>query len=153
MIRLSRLADYGVVLAGRMATRPELYHNAMELAEATGLPTPTVSKILAALARDGVLLSQRGVKGGYRLSRRPADISVADIISALDGPIALTLCIEQGPRACDVESICPNRHGWQRVNDAVRHALNSVSLADMAGMVPGDASWPQRPGTSIAGSA
>jgi FeS assembly SUF system regulator len=153
MIRLSRLADYGVVLAGRMATRPELYHNAMELAEATGLPTPTVSKILAALARDGVLLSQRGVKGGYRLSRRPADISVADIISALDGPIALTLCIEQGPRACDVESICPNRHGWQRVNDAVRHALNSVSLADMAGMVPGDASLPQRPGTSVAGSA
>jgi FeS assembly SUF system regulator len=150
MIRLSRLADYGVVLAGRMATRPEVYHNAMELADATGLPTPTVSKILAALARDGVLLSQRGVKGGYRLSRRPADISVADIISALDGPIALTLCIEQGPRACDVESICPNRPGWQRLNDAVRQALSSVSLAEMAAMVPGDASWPQRP---AAGSA
>ena len=152
MIRLSRLADYGVVLAGRMATRPDLYHNAMELADATGLPTPTVSKILAALAREGVLLSQPGVKGGYRLSRPAAEISVADIISALDGPIALTLCIEHGPRSCDVESICPNRHGWQRVNEAVRHALHSVSLAEMSGVAP-EPHWPQRPGTGLAGSA
>jgi len=152
MIRLSRLADYGVVLSGRMASRPDVYHNAMELADATGLPTPTVSKILAALAREGVLLSQRGVKGGYRLSRPAAEISVADIISALDGPIALTLCIEHGPRSCDVESICPNRHGWHRVNEAVRQALHSVSLAEMSGVTP-QAGWPQRPGDGLAGSA
>ena len=153
MIRLSRLADYGVVLAGRMATRPALYHNAMELADATGLPTPTVSKILAALARNGVLVSQRGVKGGYRLSRGPAEISVAEIISALDGLIALTLCIEHGPRSCDVESICPNRHGWQRVNDAVRLALGSVSLAEMAGVAPGSGDWPAHRGAGIVASA
>ena len=99
-----------------------------------------------------MLLSQRGVKGGYRLSRQPTEISVADIISALDGPIALTLCIENGPRSCDVESICPNRHGWHRVNEAVRQALHSVSLAEMSGMAL-DAGWPQRPGAGIAGSA
>ena len=136
MIKLSRLADYGVVLAGRMALRPMLFHNAMELAEGSGLPTPTVSKILAALAREGVLVSQRGVKGGYRLARAPEAISVADIIAALDGPIALTMCIEHGNGACDVESICPSRRGWTRVNDAVRAALESVSLAEMAGTAP-----------------
>jgi FeS assembly SUF system regulator len=135
MIKLSRLADYGVVLAGRMALRPALFHNAMELAEGSGLPTPTVSKILAALAREGVLVSQRGVKGGYRLARAPEAISVADIIAALDGPIALTMCIEHSG-ACDVEAICPSRRGWSRVNDAVRAALQSVSLAEMAGTAP-----------------
>ncbi|MFO1059179.1 MAG: SUF system Fe-S cluster assembly regulator [Dongiaceae bacterium] len=136
MIKLSRLADYGVVLAGRMALRPTLFHNAMELAEGSGLPTPTVSKILAALAREGVLVSQRGVKGGYRLARAPEAISVAEIIAALDGPIALTMCIEHGNGACDVEAICPSRRGWTRVNDAVRAALESVSLAEMAGTAP-----------------
>jgi FeS assembly SUF system regulator len=136
MIKLSRLADYGVVLAGRMALSPTLFHNAMELAEGSGLPTPTVSKILAALAREGVLVSQRGVKGGYRLARAPEEISVAEIIVALDGPIALTMCIELGSGACDVEAICPSRRGWQRVNDAVRAALQSVTLAEMAGTAP-----------------
>jgi FeS assembly SUF system regulator len=136
VIRLSRLADYGVVLACQMAVKAEGCHNAFDLAAATGLPAPTVSKLLAALARAGVLVSQRGAKGGYRLARAPEAITAADIVSAVDGPIALTVCIEHGAGACDVESLCPTRSGWRRINDAVRDAMKSVSLAELAFSVP-----------------
>ena len=132
MIRPSRLADYGVVLAGRMASQPAAWHNTLDLAAATHVPAPTVSKILAALARAGVLVSHRGAKGGYRLARAPREISAADLIAALDGPIALTVCIEHGDGVCDVQAFCPSRRGWQRINDAVRQALEDVTLADLA---------------------
>jgi FeS assembly SUF system regulator len=119
-----------------MAVKVDCCHNAFDLAAATGLPAPTVSKLLAALARAGVLTSQRGAKGGYRLARAPEAISAADIVSAVDGPIALTVCIEHGAGACDVESLCPTRSGWRRINDAVRDAMKSVSLAELAFSVP-----------------
>ena len=132
MIRLSRLADYGVLLACQMAVRTDRCHNAFDLAATTGLPAPTVSKLLAAMARAGVLVSHRGAKGGYRLARPPESITAADIVCAVDGPIALTLCIEHGAGACDVESLCPTRRGWRRINDAVRLAMQSVSLSELA---------------------
>jgi FeS assembly SUF system regulator len=136
MIRLSRLADYGVVLACHMAAQSDRCHNAFDLAATTGLPAPTVSKLLAALARAGLLVSHRGAKGGYRLARPASDVTAADIVSAVDGPIALTICIEQGDGACDVESLCPTRRGWRRINDAVRQALGSVTLAELAFPLP-----------------
>lgn len=132
MIRLSRLADYGVLLACTMASRSEHCHNAFDLAGGTGVPAPTVSKLLAAMARAGILVSQRGAKGGYRLARAPAEITAADIVSAVDGPIALTVCLEHGDGACEVESLCTTRHGWRRINDAVRNAMQGVSLAELA---------------------
>lgn len=132
MIRLSRLADYGVVLACQMAARIDAYHNAFDLAAATGLPAPTVSKLLAAMARSGILESHRGAKGGYRLARQPSEITAADIVCSVDGPIALTVCIEHGSGACDVESLCPTRRGWRRINDAIRDAMKGVTLAELA---------------------
>ncbi len=93
MIKLSRLADYGVALMTSMAEDTDRVHNVFDMSVATGLPTPTVSKVLATLARNGLLLSVRGAKGGYRLGRMPQGISVADIIIAIDGPIALTQCL------------------------------------------------------------
>jgi len=136
MIRLSRLADYGVVLACHMAAQSDRCHNAFDLAATTGLPAPTVSKLLAALARAGILVSHRGAKGGYRLARTAEQITAADIVSAVDGPIALTVCIEHGDGACDVESLCPTRRGWRRINDAVRQAMESVNLAELAFSAP-----------------
>ncbi len=130
MIKLSRLADYGVVLMTRMAEDTDRVHNALDMSVASGLPTPTVSKVLATLARNGLLVSVRGAKGGYRLGRTPQGISVADIIGAIDGPIALTLCIEHSG-GCEVESLCPSRRGWELINDVVREALEKVSLADI----------------------
>jgi Rrf2 family protein len=115
-----------------MAVRTDRCHNAFDLAATTGLPAPTVSKLLAAMARAGVLVSHRGAKGGYRLARPPESITAADIVCAVDGPIALTLCIEHGAGACDVESLCPTRRGWRRINDAVRLAMQSVSLSELA---------------------
>ena len=136
MIRLSKLADYGIVIVTQLARQPGRIHTAPEIAAATHIPQPMVSKILKALARGGVLASTRGAKGGYGLAR-PADaISVADVITALEGPIALTSCIEDAPGCCDIEALCPARANWQRINDAIRRALEGISVAEMAFTVP-----------------
>lgn len=132
MIRLSRFADYGIVLMGRMAVMPGELHNAVDLAEAAGVPAPTVSKVLARLARYGLLSSVRGSRGGFRLARPVSDISVEDIIAAVDGPIALTLCMEGGDNTCTIQSLCPSQQNLQLINDAIRTALRSVTLEDLA---------------------
>ena len=132
MIRLSRLADYGIVLMGQMAARPAAVHTAMGLSEDTQLPMPTVAKLLGRLTQGGLLISHRGARGGYELARPPAQISVADVVTAVDGPIALTQCLEHGPVPCEVERLCPTRHGWNRLNDAVKRALAEVSVAELA---------------------
>jgi FeS assembly SUF system regulator len=136
VIRLSRLADYGIVMMTHMARHPDRQHTAPEIAAQTHLPLPTASKILKCLARAGLLVSHRGVKGGYGLARRATAINVADVIVALEGPIALTACVEHGPGDCDIEALCPARANWQRINDAIRHALEGISVEEMALAVP-----------------
>jgi FeS assembly SUF system regulator len=132
MMRFSRLADYAVVLMTHLAAEPGQFHNAVDSAAATGLPVPTVSKIMATLARHGLLVSQRGAKGGYVLPRPAGAISVAEIVCALDGPIAITHCVKVGPSSCDVEQSCPSRFSLGRINTAVRRALLDISLAEIA---------------------
>ncbi len=131
MIRLSRLADYGIVLMSRLAARPGVLTTAPELALTSGLPVPTVSKVLKAMAQDGLLESQRGAKGGYALTRPAGEISVADIIRALEGPIALTECTEAEGGSCEIEPSCPTRTNWVRINHAVTGALEGISLSEM----------------------
>jgi FeS assembly SUF system regulator len=108
---------------------------APELAAATALPVPTVAKILKMLAQDGVLESHRGIKGGYALGRPAGDITVADIVAALDGPIALTECMSAEAGICEIEALCPTRVNWRTINDAVTDALRRVTVADMAAPV------------------
>lgn len=132
MIRLSRLADYGVNLMAHMAQTPESAHNAIDMVLVTGLPVPTVSKVLATLARHGLLVSQRGAKGGYSLARAPESITIAEIISAIEGPIALTNCIKSGPGNCEVEPVCSSRFSLHRINAALQSALSGVTLAEIA---------------------
>lgn len=132
MIRLTKQTDYGIVLMTHLARQPGQFFNAPELATEAHLPLPMVSKILKLLARAGLLDSQRGVKGGYALARGAREISVADIISALDGPIAITECIEDSPDECSHEAHCGVRQNWQRINLAVRRALDEISLEEMA---------------------
>jgi len=136
MIRLSRLSDYAVLLMTHMARDADGVHNAHDLSDKTHLPAPTVSKILATLAREHLLDSLRGRQGGYRLSVSPDAITVEDIIAAVDGPIALTVCVEQGPGSCDVEAFCPSSVHWHRINAAIRKALCEVSLAELAEPLP-----------------
>jgi len=132
MIKLSRMADYGVILMVQLARAPEQVTTAAELAEATALPGPTVSKLLKQLSRAGLLDSQRGTNGGYTLSQPVDDISVADIVSALDGPIALTECMTAEGAVCEIEALCPTRTNWRQINNALVEALDRVSLAEMA---------------------
>ena len=132
MIRMTKQADYGIVLLTRLAQEPSRLFNASELAADTQLPAPTVSKILKLLARSGLLTSHRGVKGGYALARSAEAISMLQIISVLDGPVAITECIDDTPGECSQESFCSVRGNWQRINGAIRSALEQITLAEMA---------------------
>jgi FeS assembly SUF system regulator len=112
---------------------PDTRHNAREIAERTQLPLPVVSKILKALTREGLLLSQRGPRGGYSLARRPNDINVVEMITALEGPIGLTECTMH-PGQCVQEANCHVRKPWQQINHVVRSALARVTLAELASL-------------------
>ncbi|HTJ65826.1 MAG TPA: SUF system Fe-S cluster assembly regulator [Alphaproteobacteria bacterium] len=139
MIRLSKLADYAVVMLSYMAAREGEVYTTARLAERTAVPEPTAAKILKLLARSALLASQRGSNGGYGLARPAADITVAEIIVAVDGPIALTACVQGSSDHCGVEQLCSMRGNWNKVNRAIRDALEDITLADMAvpfGVVP-----------------
>lgn len=132
MLRISKLTDYGIVLLAHFAgDEPGATHNAREMAEETALPLPVVSKMLKTLAGAELLESLRGSKGGYRLAREPAGVTVAEIIQALEGPIALMECTV-GPGHCDQEASCPVSEPWQRINRAVQGTLARVTLAELA---------------------
>lgn len=134
MIRLSKLTDYGFVLLNRFVAdrEGEVVHNARDLAEETSLPLPTVSKLLKALTRGGLLTARRGVKGGYVLARPAQAITAADVIEALEGPVALTDCSVHSGEDCSLEHNCPIRPHWVLITEAVRAALDRISLLDMA---------------------
>jgi FeS assembly SUF system regulator len=133
-MRLSSLADYAVVMmsaaarhcggAGRL--------NATLLAEETGVPLPTAQKLVSRLASAGLLESARGTGGGFRLSRPPSAISLAEVIEAVEGPIALTTCVDETRHDCAIEGACRVKPHWNIVNGAVRGALAGVSLAQLA---------------------
>lgn len=132
MLKLSRLADYATVLMTAVAREPLRTHTGQELAERTHIPPPTVAKLLKVLARGRLLESLRGAHGGYRLARPAEQISVADIIHTLEGPIAVTACAEHGRAACSIETSCATRANWRLINTAIRQALEAVTLAQMA---------------------
>jgi FeS assembly SUF system regulator len=132
VFRISRLTDYGIVIMAHLADcEDDTTHNARELASRTRLPSPVVSKILKLLTRAGLLISQRGSKGGYNLARGAAEISVVEMIAALEGPVGITECTIH-PGACPQEPSCHVRDPWQRINGAVQAALENVTLADLA---------------------
>ena len=132
MIRLTKLTDYSVVLMSHLAAEPETQMTSSSLAQATQIALPTVSKILKVLSREGLLVSHRGASGGYTMARAPREISVAEVISAMEGPIAMTECADLSDGECIQESFCRVRGNWQRINDAVRNALASITLEEMA---------------------
>ena len=131
MLRVGKLTDYGTVVMTSFARQPQRLQSANEIAAELGLALPTVSKVLKALVQHGLLVSHRGAKGGYSLAAAPEDISVAQIIAAIEGPIALTECSDT-TGICGQEPQCSVRSNWQRINIAVREALERVTLADLA---------------------
>jgi FeS assembly SUF system regulator len=135
MLRLSKLTDYAVVVLVRLAEGQRNGLDAVQtspgISAATGVPEPTVAKVLKALAASSLVLSQRGARGGYRLANPLGAISIADVIAAIDGPIALTACVDGQQGCCEVESMCALKGRWDLVNDAIHQALSSSTLADM----------------------
>jgi FeS assembly SUF system regulator len=131
MLRISKLTDYAIIVLGYMAKDAGQTYTAADLAESAGVAMPTVSKVLKGLTRAGILKSTRGARGGYQLAHAPEKTSVAHIIYALEGPIALTECgLEHD--VCQQSSSCHVRGNWTVINRAIRAALESVTLSDMA---------------------
>ena len=130
VLRLSKLTDYGTVLLAHLAANTGYVCSAADVATATGIAVPTVSKLLKSLGRSGLVTSTRGANGGYRLARDPHDISAADIIDALEGPVSITECSASDSQ-CEHEGVCSVGGAWQRVNVAIRRALDDVSLSDL----------------------
>ena len=142
MLRLNKLTDYAVVMLSRMSGDADGVFTAANLAQESGVPQPTVAKLMKQLGRAGIVTSQRGANGGYMLNRRAEDVSIAEIVTALEGPISLTACIEGADTSCSVMAMCPMSGNWNKVNRAIKNALDSVTLADM---IPDESFLPDLP--------
>jgi FeS assembly SUF system regulator len=134
MIRLSKLSDYAIVVLTTMVRNSDAVSlSSACLSQKSSVPEPTVAKLMKLLAKGGVVTSHRGTSGGYMLARTARDISVADIIVAVEGPISLTECVGgHDDTGCHVERLCAVRGNWDRINTALVGALSGVSLAEMA---------------------
>lgn len=133
MLRISKLTDYGTVILACLAAQPDRLWTAAEVAEHTRVGQPTVSKLLKKLQRSGLVTSTRGSHGGYQLARAADGITAAQILEALEGPFAITECSSEHS-TCGLESNCRVGHAWQRINAAIRRALNDISLAELSGV-------------------
>jgi FeS assembly SUF system regulator len=142
MLRVSKLTDYATVLMTALAQSGDELASAAALAERARLEQPTAAKVLKLLAQAGLVTSQRGTAGGYRLAHAPEAITVADIVGAIEGPFGMTECsVHSG--LCDHESHCGVRGNWRRISEAVEAALRAVTLADM--LVPPRPARPRIP--------
>jgi FeS assembly SUF system regulator len=133
MLRISKLTDYATVILARLAVEPEQRLTAAQIASDTYLAAPTVSKLLKQLHRHDLVHSTRGLRGGYRLARPAAAITAAQILDALEGPMALTECSGAESRCC-IEPSCRVGRSWQRVNRAIRRSLQEITLLELAGL-------------------
>lgn len=150
MLRLSKLTDYAVVVLARLEAEGGV-QTAPGLAAATGIAEPTVSKVLKHLGHTSLVEGLRGARGGYRLARPLSSIPLSEVICAIDGPIALTACVDGATGGCEAEGLCPVRGRWDPVNEAIRAALSAISVADIA--APRSAPGCRRPAVSAALSA
>lgn len=130
MLRMSKLTDYGTLVLAKLAASEGRLASAHQVAADIQVALPTVSKLLKSLVRAGLAVSERGARGGYTLSRPAEEISAAQIIDALEGPVAITEC-SSAPGLCELERSCPVGGAWQRINRNIRRALDEVSLADL----------------------
>ena len=143
MLKLAKLTDYATVVMTAIAADPGRLHSAQELAERSRLSPATVAKLLKQLAKSRLIEATRGSQGGYRLTRAPDQITVADVVDAVEGPIAVTSCsIHSGD--CGIESSCGTRANWRLINTAIRQALEAVTLAQMAAS-PARSSFGEKP--------
>ena len=130
-MKISRLADYAVLICCHLAAQKECLCNVTTLAEKTNLGQATVSKVMKTLSKANIVTSCRGVNGGYALAEPPYAISVCDIVEAIDGPIALTNCLSENHHTCDASEQCHMHPQWHKLNIAVRRAFKDLALSDV----------------------
>jgi FeS assembly SUF system regulator len=140
MLKIGKMSDYATVLLAEMAAQPTRDASAADLSLRTQLPAPTVAKILKQLHRADLLQSTRGAGGGYRLARAPEAISIASVLSAVEGPLGLTACASG---RCTRDHFCGTRQHWRRINGVVLQALQAMSLADLAS-TPATSAFPAK---------
>ncbi|MCH7508591.1 MAG: SUF system Fe-S cluster assembly regulator [Proteobacteria bacterium] len=131
MLKMSKLTDYGTMVLAFLAANPTRMQSASDVARDTHLALPTVSKLLKLMTRTGLVVSTRGALGGYQLARAPEEISAADVIDALEGPVAITQC-SGSVGHCELEDVCGVSSSWQKINVAIRRALDEVRLPHLA---------------------
>lgn len=144
MFRLNKLADYALVVMEYITSQPEGHlHTARSVAEATHLPAPTVVKIMKKLLDHGLLISHRGVKGGYMAARSPSLISLAEVIEAIDGPMGLTECAT-APGRCELEGRCRIENNFRVIGRLLRQMLRNISLSELTALLGVTAKVPDR---------
>ena len=132
MLKLNKMTDYAVVCLGMLARKPQYVMSASQISKETGLKLFTVQKILKnILAKSDLLKTERGYHGGYTLKKNSKNITVTEIIEALDGPISLTSCVDKSDSFCQSSDICFLGGKWNRVNEIIRNSLNDISLDDL----------------------
>jgi len=132
MIKLGKLTDYAIAVMGQLAHETaDGALSARHVAERTGVPEPTVAKVLKLLSKGGLVAATRGAAGGYTLTKDAASFSLTEIIEALDGPVCIVSCADGNEEACALWHTCPTKSNWTRVNEAIRKALDGITLADM----------------------
>ncbi|MCC7258825.1 MAG: SUF system Fe-S cluster assembly regulator [Gammaproteobacteria bacterium] len=131
MLRISRITDYGTMILVHLVASSGQVCSASDVAAGTRVALPTVQKILKLLTRSGLVVSSRGAEGGYSLGKPADTISAADILDVLDGPVAITECSHSDSQ-CELESHCQVGGSWQKINKAIRVALDEITLADLA---------------------
>ena len=137
MIRISKMADYGVLLLGHFAQLEQALTSSAELAETYHMPRAVVSNLLKEFGRAGLLESRRGLRGGYRLARPAAQITLLDVLNAIEGPVQLIECAaEPATTHCCYEDVCPSRSPMQAVHRRLMALLESISLAELMHVAP-----------------
>lgn len=131
VLRISRITDYGTMILVHLAARSDRVCSASDVAAGTHVALPTAQKILKLLTRSGLVVSSRGADGGYSLGRPASAITAAEILDVLDGPVAITEC-SHAESQCELESLCQVGGAWQKINKAIRVALDEITLADLA---------------------
>lgn len=131
MIRLSKLSDYAVIIVAHLSSQGEVPLSASVIAEKIKLPEPTVAKVLKLLCGAGIVGSLRGANGGYSLLTQADELSIYQVVTAIEGEMALTSCVEGGKDSCTIAEVCPMHTRWDPVNDAIKTTLGQISIQDM----------------------
>lgn len=136
MISITKHSDYAIVMLAHLARKPDTLVSAKELSEGSKLPYPTVSKLLKLLVKSDLLSSIQGSHGGYRLKRSPADISVASVIEAIEGPISMTECATGDHGKCKTQDSCSIQPHWMTINGVIKKSLESLAISSLSQVVP-----------------